>query len=230
MREQFSLYLQKIRMDEATIAAILDFSESSLPAFIRRFFKTEYRSLYEETNPDLYEDARGQIFSNAEADAENRAAGGAYSQAMKYYAGFLRSKYFSTATLVSKQLEKQQEKKPAALSQPLREGAMVQVRTNKYERNPELRKKCIAHYGYVCQICGLDFTKAYGDLGKEYIEVHHIVPISTIKKEHEVDPIRDLIPLCSNCHSMIHRGENRILTPDELREMYIGVKWDELTE
>ena len=48
----------------------------------------------------------------------------------------------------------------------------------------------------------------YGDIGKEFIEVHHLNPISETEGEHEVDPATEMIPLCSNCHSMIHRLEN----------------------
>lgn len=42
-------------------------------------------------------------------------------------------------------------------------------------------------------------------LGKDYIEVHHIKPISEIGSEYVVDPEKDLIPVCFNCHSMLHR-------------------------
>lgn len=62
-------------------------------------------------------------------------------------------------------------------------------------------------HGYKCAICGFDFEKMYGALGKDYIEVHHIVPLSKIRREYIIDPEKDLIPLCSNCHSMIHRGK-----------------------
>lgn len=230
MRERFSLYLKKTRLDDSLITAILDLAEDKLPDFIRRYFKDDYKSLYEETDPQFYENARRGIFVNPLADAENRAVDNAYSQAMKYFAGFLRSKFFSTATFVTKQIPAQPTQPTIAQKHPLKEGAKVQVRLEKHERNPELRKACIAHYGYVCQVCGLDFTKAYGELGKDFIEVHHLTPISTTEGEHEVDPIQDLVPLCSNCHSMIHRGEDGPLTLEELRTEYIGVKWDELTD
>lgn len=55
-----------------------------------------------------------------------------------------------------------------------------------------------------CEICGFDFSKKYGDLGSDFIEVHHVKPISEMK-ENEKTKIEDLVMLCSNCHSMIHR-------------------------
>ena len=73
------------------------------------------------------------------------------------------------------------------------------------ERNPLARKKCIELKGTTCQVCGMNFEEKYGELGKDYIEVHHIKPISEIDSEYVVDPEKDLIPVCSNCHSMLHR-------------------------
>ena len=70
------------------------------------------------------------------------------------------------------------------------------------------KQECIKIHGCVCNICGFDFEKAYGETGKGYIEVHHITPIgqlSSAEGYEGTDPQKDLIPLCSNCHSMIHR-------------------------
>lgn len=85
------------------------------------------------------------------------------------------------------------------------EGNTTQVLVNKYERNQQARKKCIDYYGYKCKVCGFDFEKKYGEIGKNYIHVHHVVPIHEIKKDYDVNPITDLIPVCPNCHAMLHR-------------------------
>lgn len=85
------------------------------------------------------------------------------------------------------------------------EGAQKRISINSYERNPDARKKCIEHYGYICAICSFDFEKVYGELGKNFIHVHHKVSISEIKQEYKLDPITDLVPVCPNCHAMIHR-------------------------
>lgn len=98
------------------------------------------------------------------------------------------------------------------------EGATHYVTINKYERNPKAREKCLKHYGYTCQICGFNFEEAYGPYGKGVIEVHHIVPISSIKKEYILDPIKDLIPVCPNCHTIIHKNEET-LKPDDVRKL-----------
>jgi predicted HNH restriction endonuclease len=90
-------------------------------------------------------------------------------------------------------------------SEDLFEGAKKQTTVNAYERSSQARKECIEYYGYKCQICDFDFEKVYGDIGKGFIHVHHIVDISTIGENYKIDPIKDLIPVCPNCHAMLHK-------------------------
>ena len=99
------------------------------------------------------------------------------------------------------------------------EGTVMQVLINKFERNRETRQKCIEAHGCYCHVCGLDFAKKYGEIGKGFIHVHHLIPISTIREDYVVDPINDLIPVCPNCHAMLHRtGNGTTLSVEELRE------------
>ena len=97
------------------------------------------------------------------------------------------------------------------------EGGRVTVQVNKYERDPRLRTECIRSHGPNCKICGFDFKAVFGELGEGYCHVHHLNPLSTVKQEHAVDPIKDLIPVCPNCHAMLH-ARVPALTPNELRE------------
>ena len=101
------------------------------------------------------------------------------------------------------------------------EGRKHEDTVTRYERDRGNRKKCIEHYGYVCQVCGTNFEKTYGDLGKAFIEVHHLYPVA--QGERQVNPIEDLIPLCSNCHSMIHRLDD-VSDWHKLRDLYIENK------
>lgn len=96
------------------------------------------------------------------------------------------------------------------------EGALTQITVNKYERNVKARKACLEKYGYICKVCNENLADKYGELGKEFIHVHHIVPLNEIKKEYKINPITDLIPLCPNCHAIIHR-KNPAYTPDEIK-------------
>ena len=67
--------------------------------------------------------------------------------------------------------------------------------------------------------CGFDFEATYGEIGKNYIEVHHTKPLYSLEQETIVNPRTDLVCLCSNCHRMIHRKRDSILTLEELKEI-----------
>ncbi|WP_278186164.1 DUF3427 domain-containing protein [Bacillus timonensis] len=85
------------------------------------------------------------------------------------------------------------------------EGARKEVTLNKYERNPSARQACLDFYGYDCVICNINFEKVYGEIGMNFIHVHHEIEISTIGEEYAVNPIEDLKPVCPNCHAMLHK-------------------------
>lgn len=101
-------------------------------------------------------------------------------------------------------------------SKDIVEGTKKRVIVNIYERDSKARLECLKEFGYICRICEFDFEKKYGDIGKEFIHVHHLLPLSEIKKEYKVNPIKDLIPVCPNCHAMLHK---RIpaYTPEDIK-------------
>jgi 5-methylcytosine-specific restriction enzyme A len=100
----------------------------------------------------------------------------------------------------------------------LEEGKRKTISVNVYERNLIARKQCIEKYGIECQICEMNFEDVYGEVGKDFIHVHHIVPLSEIQQDYEVHPIDDLIPVCPNCHAMLHRKVNGLcLTVEQLK-------------
>lgn len=101
-----------------------------------------------------------------------------------------------------------------AVTKTFAEGSRTVVMVNRYERDPRARKTCLAHYGCKCSACGFDFEGVYGELGKGFIEIHHLDPIAGAGMR-EVDPIRDMRPLCPNCHAVVHR-RSPLLTIEEL--------------
>ena len=109
-------------------------------------------------------------------------------------------------------------------AEKLLEGQKTTVTINAYERNPEARKRCLAYYSKInggqikCEICGFDFSKVYGKLFEGKIHVHHIVEISSIGEEYEIDAERDLIPVCPNCHMVLH-SKKPAFSVDAVREM-----------
>ena len=100
-----------------------------------------------------------------------------------------------------------------------KEGLRFSIVSTAIERNPVARRKCIEHFGCKCFVCSFEFRQTYGELGGDYIHVHHKTDIATRDGEHEVDPIRDLVPLCPNCHAMIHQRRPS-MTVEELVAIY----------
>ena len=87
------------------------------------------------------------------------------------------------------------------------EGTSRRISVNAYERNPRARAACLKHYGAVCQVCGMDFNSKYGEVGQGFMHVHHKRPIAMLKANYTVNPLKDLVPVCPNCHAMLHRRE-----------------------
>lgn len=105
-----------------------------------------------------------------------------------------------------------------------KEGKVVEYYVKKYERSLENRMKAIEFHGLICKGCKMNFEDYYGDWGKGFIEVHHIKPLSTLEKEVEINPKTDLVPLCSNCHRMVHRKKDEVLSIEELKHMISNQK------
>lgn len=99
------------------------------------------------------------------------------------------------------------------------EGNRIEFFTTRYERNSKYRDAAIKIHGTQCQICGFDFKKRYGYIGENYIEVHHKKPLFSLDEEMIPNPETDMITICSNCHRMIHRYKNNIITPEKLKEI-----------
>lgn len=76
------------------------------------------------------------------------------------------------------------------------------------ERNQSLAKSVKKKHGYTCKACGFNFYEVYGEIGKEFIEAHHLTPISMLKGQRVfLNPKTDFTVLCSNCHRMIHKTD-----------------------
>lgn len=98
------------------------------------------------------------------------------------------------------------------------EGAAMQVTVNRYERDRKARQAALAWHGCLCKICDIDMIKVYGEIAKGFIHIHHLIPLSDIKENYSLDPKKDLIPVCPNCHAMLHR-RNPPFSPEELKSI-----------
>lgn len=76
------------------------------------------------------------------------------------------------------------------------------------ERNARLVKAVKKAQGHECRVCGINFELHYGDIGKGFIEAHHLRPVASLSgTQVPLDPVKDFAVLCSNCHRMIHRSK-----------------------
>jgi len=73
------------------------------------------------------------------------------------------------------------------------------------------------HQRFFCQVCEFDFEKVYGEIGKEFIEAHHTIPVSELLPASKTR-VKDIALVCSNCHSMLHR-RRPWLTMSELSDL-----------
>lgn len=87
----------------------------------------------------------------------------------------------------------------------VKEGAKQAIVVNRYERSQKARNKCIEKWGMNCTVCNFHFEMTYGQIGKGFIHVHHLLPLEDIGQQYELDPVNDLRPVCPNCHAMLHK-------------------------
>lgn len=86
------------------------------------------------------------------------------------------------------------------------EGLRQRKETSFFSRNPRLVSIAKEIHGYRCHVCNFDFEEYYGDIGKEFIECHHLNPLSERNSEEIIQThLKDVITICSNCHKMIHK-------------------------
>ena len=87
------------------------------------------------------------------------------------------------------------------------EGRLKRIEVNAYERSRVNRAICISTCGTSCIACGFDFLERYGEIGRDFIHVHHVVPVSKLAHNYRINPVIDLVPICPNCHAIIHRRD-----------------------
>ena len=103
------------------------------------------------------------------------------------------------------------------------EGAMSRITSNKYERSRLNRTICLRIHGYACKVCGMTFESVYGEIGRKFIHVHHIEPVSQMGGSYVLNPAKDLVPVCPNCHAMLHT-KNPPYLPEELKKIFLENK------
>ena len=122
--------------------------------------------------------------------------------------GFL-SELLSLAKIRTK-ADKIDTENPPEFRDSFEEGKLLERLHKSRERNSklirEVKREALNRDGkLICECCDLIFEEIYGDIGKEFIEAHHLKPISTLKPEGEKTKKEDIALVCSNCHHMLHK-------------------------
>jgi hypothetical protein len=106
---------------------------------------------------------------------------------------------------------------------PYEEGQRVPRVHLRAERNSTLRRASLMHWtrrlGRIrCLACSFDFERRYGTHGRGFIEMHHRSLFANTRAPRLVKA-EDLVPLCSNCHRMVHKVRDRFLSIDALKRL-----------
>ncbi|HDS1736254.1 HNH endonuclease [Pseudomonas sp. BP8] len=109
-----------------------------------------------------------------------------------------------------------------AVSATVLEGAASMKIVKVYERDRGARLRCVKRWGRKCFVCGFEFEKVYGELGRGFIHVHHLKPLSEQGGEYDLNPEQDLRPVCPNCHAMLHRSMPALTIEELQRQMHLA--------
>ena len=249
LHQAFYDYLTK-KFDGDTMEAelFMETAERIIPNTLNDYFGTHIASIYDLQDAEEVESYRRKIKAEPVLKGIDMSVEPRYTEVLKWYKLFVKGLNSDTIPVPvpgEYKADEEKEEQPTIVAdgKPLpkiqttifTEGSDDGAITQEHRRrNMELREACIeifkARHGgrIVCECCGFDFARAYA-ISDEYIEVHHRFPFSQTEGEHPVNADTDLVPLCANCHRMIHHGmggRGKCMTLEKLKEIYRGKHYD----
>lgn len=240
LSDAFRAYLMgKLDGREGEVSAVMECAEGEMAEVLNEYFGAGLSSIYDLTDCGAIEDYRKKIRTTPVLKNQDMHREPRYTEVLKWYLRFRRSLNDGVAPFpVPGETDGQgaaaDESPATTLTTVYLEGEALETLSEEHRRrNAELRRACIRHFRslhggrIVCECCGFDFSRAY-DIEDEYIEVHHRFPFAQTDGAHEVNAVTDLVPLCANCHRMIHHGQGgrgSCMTLEELKERYRGIKY-----
>lgn len=217
VHKEFRKYLRTAENEKGgRLNELINATENALPALIREHIRPDFGCIYD----DIYTVEELLTFASfIKSDDEILAArnGHISSKAIDAYIRFYAKKLgidLSTVTDTTPESDQETEEDERQRF----EGRLTEAKVLRRQRNRAARQKCLEDSGYTCYVCGFNFERTYGEIGKEFLEVHHTKPLATYDDEHPI-PLSELCALCSNCHSMIHR-KRKVMDVEELKRLY----------
>jgi len=216
---EFRKYLRTEESQKGNMLnTLINAAENNLPALIRQYIRSDFECIYN----DIYSvEELLKMSSKIKSDEEILAGPYGYisSKAIEAYIRFYAQKHNIDlgAITIPEDTSSQEPDEDEEEKQRI-EGRMTEAKVLHRQRNRQARQQCLEASGYKCYICGFDFEKAYGEIGKRFLEVHHTKPLASYDDEHPI-PQSELCALCSNCHSMVHRRKD-VLNVNTLKEFF----------
>lgn len=223
---EFRKYLRTEEAQKGTMLnTLINAAENNLPALIKQHIRPDFECIYN----DIYS-IEELLMMSAKIKSDEDILAGPYgyisSKALEVYIRFYAQKRnidldaisYPDISSIPHPDEEEEEKQRL-------EGRMTEAKVLRRQRNRQARQQCLEASGYKCYVCGFDFEKVYGEMGKGFLEVHHIKPLASYDDEHPI-PQSDLCALCSNCHSIIHRKKD----PIDVKELKLIFEKNNLTD
>ena len=223
MHKEFRAYIRTQKGEKGQfLTNLMEAAENHLTRIICSYIDESYTILYDDS---MTLEKLVQYYVIIEEHENWFTTGNGHTawKSLKYYLSFKSLKEGKDWQPIYEETKKKRANEKAerekVYKEEFTEGNVISSHYDRRERDPRARLRCIEYHGCRCSICGFDFAKEYGEVGTNFIEVHHVIPISNTAGEHEVDPLNDLIPVCSNCHSILHRRSPNPYLPEEVRNM-----------
>lgn len=218
---EYRKYLRTVEGIKRTmLTTLVDATEKSLPMLIRKHVRHDFECIYD----DKYSIEELLSFSaKLKSDDEILAGDSGYisSKAIDAYIRFYANKLGVDLSSIQTP-DNNPDDNPGTDDEERQmvEGRLTEAKILRRQRNRSARLKCLEDSGYTCYVCGFNFEKTYGNIGKNFLEVHHKKPLATYDDEHPI-PQSELVALCSNCHSMVHR-KREVMDVDELKSIVLA--------
>lgn len=176
---------------------------------ISTYLENNFTSLFSIIDVDILNDYLSRFCSIPQIIEEEKVSGSKKSSAFRRYIEFCQTIAKPNFNVNQPDLEDVYEVRT--------EGGKKIIISKASERDAFLRSLAIKIHGTRCFGCNFNFVEKYGKAGEGFIEIHHTVPLSRYEESKVVNPQTDLIPLCSNCHRIVHRRKDYVLSLEELK-------------
>ena len=200
IRQGFESFLKSklpLGGDTAKYARNLD---AKIKSFYENKLQQDFDSLYEIKDVNDVFQIKKDITSHPGLVYQRGRSGDARITGLDYYIDFLNAGRQNAPVRTSTRTLKR--------STVEMEGKHITREQTIIQRNRKARDLCVKYYECTCAACGMSMKEKYGALGDGVIEVHHKNPIHFYDDNHPVDYKTDLVALCPNCHTMIHKLED----------------------